>query len=170
MCWGWWWTAVLKPLVSMWFCRYRHSKKIEQSYSRIYTVTQCFPQSFSCVQLVLLYGWVQETTEIRRSTTGALWRRSRHQGCRPTHTLASGMMSGTESGTWIPWKPITGWWWPEHEFYFPYYILLYFEYVLSNNPNWAIFLRGGQTTSQTRSRWKIHGEWIPPYKNGHVLC
>ena len=39
------------------------------------------------------------------------------------------------------WFPISGWWWLEHDLYFP----IYWE---CHHPNWLIFFRGVQTTNQ----------------------
>lgn len=44
---------------------------------------------------------------------------------------------------------------------------------VSANPYFGVWddVAAQQVVAPTRSRWKIHGEWIPPKKNqAHVLC
>ena len=80
----------------MLFCIYRRSKKdrtvfFPGCYTRCSPIISDFQLSNSCFSMA---GFSQEATALwGRSITGALWRRSPgHPGCRPTHTLASGMM------------------------------------------------------------------------------
>ena len=93
------------------------SKKIEPFFPRCYTRCSPIISDFQLSNLCFsMAGFSQEATALwGRSITGALWRSPGHPGCRPTHTLASGMM----------WR---------------------------------------QVVAPKRSRWKIHGEWIPQKK------
>lgn len=80
----------------MLFCIYRRSKKDRTVFFQdvihdVSPIISDFQLSNSCFSMA---GFSQEATALwGRSITGALWRRSPgHPGCRPTHTLASGMM------------------------------------------------------------------------------